>query len=77
MSAGNQVSHGFQKLILWGALSIALYAALLIFEKEVLAISSQGRWYFIVPVVIAFVFSFVHGHFTAEFWESLGIQAKK
>ncbi|MBF0416820.1 MAG: hypothetical protein HQL86_01030 [Magnetococcales bacterium] len=77
MSADVQNFHDFRKTILWGILSIGLYALLWIFEKEILTLTTHGRWLFIVPVAIAFLFSFVHGHFTAEFWDSLGIQAKK
>lgn len=77
MSADNQKSRDFRKLLLWGLLSVGLYGLLWTFESEILALSAHGRWYFSVPIAIAFLFSFVHGHFTAEFWDSLGIQAKK
>ncbi|MBF0342043.1 MAG: hypothetical protein HQL95_13930 [Magnetococcales bacterium] len=64
------------KTLIWGCLSILLYGALLMFEQPIMALSSQGKWFFIVPVTIAFIFSFVHGRFTEEFWRSLGIRAK-
>lgn len=46
-------------------------------EREVLELSSKGHWYFVLPLVIAFVFSFVHGAFTADFWDALGVKASR
>lgn len=31
----------------------------------------------LVPIVVAFVMSYVHGAFTAMFWDSLGLKAAK
>ncbi len=59
-----------------GALSLGLYILLFRFEAEVLAFSTGGGTAFIVPIVIAFVFSFVHGAFTSGFWDMLGLKAK-
>lgn len=34
----------------------------------------QGEvWLFLIPVAVAFLFSWVHGHFTSQFWELLGL----
>ncbi|WP_353572434.1 hypothetical protein [Candidatus Albibeggiatoa sp. nov. BB20] len=63
--------------ILWGIMSIALYATLYFFEQPILEASAKGGWYFIVPVTIAFIFSGVHGNFTGYFWEAFGVRAKK
>jgi hypothetical protein len=71
--SGRQVT----KLALYGVPSTGLYVLLYAFEDTLLALSAQGGWLFLVPVVIAFVFSFVHGGFTAHFWDILGIKAKK
>jgi hypothetical protein len=60
-----------------GAGSLALYLCLFLAERTILEVSSRGGWYFVVPVLIAFLFSFVHGSFTGRFWEALGIKAKK
>ena len=60
-----------------GAITLALYVLLFKNEATVLSVSSQGKWYFIVPIVIAFVFSFFHGDFTGRFWDYLGVKAKK
>lgn len=32
---------------------------------------------FAIPIVVAFLFSWVHGAFTGHFWEALGVQAAK
>ena len=57
--------------------AVGLYALLYAFEDSLLALTAQGGWLFVVPVAIAFVISFVHGGFTAHFWDLLGIKAKK
>ncbi len=62
---------------LFGLISLALYFLLYFFEDSILAFTTRGGWYFVAPVVIAFVFSYVHGNFTAYFWDILGIKAKK
>jgi len=67
----------FAKTAIYGALSLTLYVLLYLFEDSFLALSSNGRWFFLIPVTAAFVFSFVHGNFTAYFWDMLGIKAKK
>jgi hypothetical protein len=65
--------------VLFGAVSIGLYAILLI--KSDLAVELAQRtpkgeaWLFLIPIVIAFLFSYVHGTFTGLFWESLGLKA--
>ena len=71
--AGKQITRA----ALFGLVSVVLYFLLYLFEDEILAFTSHGGWYFLAPVAIAFLFSFVHGNFTAHFWEVLGIKAKK
>jgi len=65
------------RAILFGTASLIMYFILYFFEDGILDITTRGGWYFILPVLIAFVFSFVHGNFTSFFWEILGIKAKK
>ncbi|MCI0504808.1 MAG: hypothetical protein L0Z73_01730 [Gammaproteobacteria bacterium] len=67
----------FTRMLVYGVISLSLYFLLYLFEDEIQAFSSQGRWFFIAPVIIAFVFSFAHGNFTSYFWDTLGITAKK
>ncbi len=66
----------FVPVMLFGALSIALYCLLYLFNAEILALSKQGRWAFVIPIGIAFTFSLVHGNFTGQFWDLFGIEAK-
>ncbi|NGZ05820.1 MAG: hypothetical protein G8237_05630 [Magnetococcales bacterium] len=77
MSLSASRSHSLRSLRVFGMCSATLYAVLLLFEQPILAWSTRGGWYFIIPVAIAFLFSWVHGQFTAAFWDTLGIQAKQ
>lgn len=63
--------------LVYGAISIALYFCLYLFADPILQLSRQGHWYFAVPIAIAFLFSFVHGNFTGQFWDLFGVKAKQ
>ena len=67
--------------LILGASSAGLYILLFAFSHELpdlAAATREGeRLYAVVPVVIAMVFSLVHGAFTAHFWDLLGLRAKK
>lgn len=71
--AGKQVTRA----AIFGLVSLVLYFLLYFFEDSILEFTSKGGWYFIAPVILAFVFSYIHGSFTSHFWEVLGIKAKK
>jgi hypothetical protein len=59
----------------FGALSGLLYMLLFLYAREVLAASSRtDGLFFLVPIAIALVFSFVHGAFTGYFWQALGVR---
>ena len=64
-----------------GAVSAGLYFVLYLYSgmlPELAAEARQGnKLYALVPLVIALVFSFVHGAFTGRFWDLLGLRAKK
>ena len=68
-------------LLMMGIGSIALYFGLYLFNSDLIALAKQTyagqKTLFFVPILLAFLFSFVHGAFTAKFWDSLGIAAKK
>lgn len=64
-------------MILIGCLSAGLYFLLFTHQTEIIALASAGRWQALVIVMITFVFSFVHGQFTSDFWEVLGIHANQ
>ncbi|OAD21472.1 conserved hypothetical protein, membrane [Candidatus Thiomargarita nelsonii] len=66
----------FFKVLLWGILVVALYVGLYLGETPLIHWTAQGHWTFIGPIAIAFLVSFVHGHFTGEFWDVLGIKPK-
>ncbi len=65
---------------LLGISSAVIYFLLYYFEGTVLGWSQGFKkegWFFIGPIIIALVFSVVHGSFTSRFWELLGIRAKE
>jgi len=78
MASGAAVFDGKQvaRATLFGLASFALYLCLFLFELEILELSVRGSWHFLIPVAIAFVFSFTHGTFTGYFWDALGVRAK-
>lgn len=55
----------------------ALYAALFVFEKDVIRLCSRGGWGFLFPVGAAFAFSLFHGAFTGLFWDALGVRPRR
>lgn len=63
-------------LLGFGGLTVVLYFLLFYFETEIVEITSEGGWSFLIPVTIAFAISYGHGNFTAAFWDWLGIKAK-
>lgn len=73
----NRSGKQLVRALIFAVLSLVLFSLLYVFEPDLISFSSKGGWYFLVPVAIAFVFSYVHGAFTAHFWDLLGIKAKK
>lgn len=67
--------------LFFGMLSVVLYTLLYIFNfdlTQIAQVTHEGdKTLFFVPIVIALVFSLVHGSFTSHFWDVLGVQAKK
>ena len=63
-----------------GLLSAILYGFLYQYSGDVRHAAELARagekFYAIVPIIIAFVFSIVHGAFTGHFWEAMGLKAK-
>ncbi|MEW5747047.1 MAG: hypothetical protein AB1805_16585 [Nitrospirota bacterium] len=64
-------------LLFMGIVSAALYAVLLAEQDAINHYFGRGGLYAFLPVCTAFVFSFVHGSFTGNFWTVLGIEAAK
>jgi F0F1-type ATP synthase assembly protein I len=67
----------YGSLIVMGCISIALYAALLLNQDIINRYFALGGTYAFLPIATAFLFSFVHGTFTGNFWTVLGIEAAK
>ncbi len=65
------------KVVLFGSGSLGLYLALFLLGDWIIHFTVQGGWYFLIPVGIAFLFSYIHGSFTDHFWDVLGIKARK
>lgn len=67
--------------LLYGIASIVLYTLLLmnsdLFVDWAERTIKGEKSLFLIPVVVAFVFSYFHGHFTGHFWETLGLRAAK
>ena len=63
--------------IIMGVLSIGLYALLFVKEDLINSTFGKGGAYALLPIATAFLFSFVHGSFTGNFWTVLGIEAAK
>ena len=76
-------SHGSSKkkpygaAIILGVVSLALYVGLLTQQEMVNQYFTKGGAYAFLPIATAFIFSFVHGNFTGNFWTILGIEASK
>lgn len=67
----------YAKTIILGMIAAALYALLLMKQEVINDYFTRGSLYAFLPIGIAFLFSFVHGTFTGNFWTIMGIEAKK
>ena len=65
----------------FGLLSVILYSLLYYFSADLTNIAQAThaghKAMFFVPIVLALVFSMIHGAFTAHFWDVLGVKPKK
>jgi hypothetical protein len=63
----------------FGIGSLLLYMLLFTYAEQLVAWAAETRQgnkaLFLIPIVIAFIFSWVHGSFTGHFWELLGVRA--
>jgi hypothetical protein len=79
-SSSRSLGALFTTLIL-GTASAGLYILMFAYSHKLPALAAATRegetLYAVVPVLIAMVFSLVHGAFTAHFWDLLGLRAKK
>jgi hypothetical protein len=67
--------------LLFGIASVVMYTLLLmnsdLFVDWAERTIKGEKSLFLIPVVVAFVFSYFHGTFTGHFWETLGLRAAK
>ncbi len=65
------------KTLVFGAATAALYAAVFTNSDTIMHLFTKGGIYALLPVATVFVFSYVHGSFTSNFWSALGIEGSK
>ena len=63
--------------LVMGLLSAAMYTFLLMKQTTINSYTAMGGAYAFLPIATAFLFSYVHGSFTGNFWTILGIEASK
>jgi len=63
-------------MIIFGAVSLSGYAALMTHQGWVSETFTTGGWHAAYPVLTAVVFSFIHGAFASNLLSVLGIEAK-
>jgi hypothetical protein len=74
-------SHGhkkpYMKALFFGLISVGLYAALLLNQDTLNSTFGKGGMFAFLPIITAFLFSFVHGTFTGDFWTVMGVEASQ
>ena len=76
-SQGSSKKKPYAAAIIMGIASLALYAGLLTQQGVINEYFTKGGVYAFLPIAAAFIFSFVHGNFTGNFWTVLGVEASK
>ncbi|MBF0487363.1 MAG: hypothetical protein HQK98_04315 [Nitrospirae bacterium] len=67
----------YGKAIVLGIVSLVLYTILFTEQHVLNEVFAKGGYFALLPIATAFLFSFVHGNFTGNFWDIIGISAKK
>ena len=65
---------------LYGGARLLLYILLFLYADLFVTWAEQTKDYkalFLIPIMVAFIFSYFHGAFTGLFWEILGLRAAK
>jgi hypothetical protein len=69
------------KAVGYGIVSAVMYFALFKYSDHFVEWASRTRQgeklLFIIPIIVAFGFSYFHGAFTGYFWDMLGFKAAK
>ena len=76
-SQENSKKKPYGAAIIMGIGSLALYVFLLMKQDVLNTYFTKGGVYAFLPIATAFLFSFVHGNFTGNFWTLLGVEASK
>lgn len=63
------------KTMIFGLLSAGLYTGVFMNTELIMSYFTKGGWYAAFPIGTAFLFSYVHGAFTGNFWSLLGIES--
>jgi hypothetical protein len=63
------------KTIAYGLATAALYAAVFLNVDSVMHYFTRGGWFAALPVATVFLVSYVHGSFSHNVWEVMGIRA--
>ncbi len=75
-----KMKKNYLPFLIMGILSLSLYTLLYLFSTDIVSFAqntnSGQKSLFLIPIVIAMVFSLVHGAFTSHFWDILGVKAK-
>jgi len=77
MAQSNTKKKPVGAMIVMGIISIALYTTLLLKQDLLNSTFANGGWYALLPIIMAFVFSYFHGSFTGHFWTVLGVEAAR
>ncbi|MFO7605377.1 MAG: hypothetical protein R6W72_03605 [Desulfurivibrionaceae bacterium] len=64
-------------MLLFGGISLIMYYLLMTNQGVITESTTRGGWYAALPILAAFVFSFIHGAFASNILTVLGIVAKK
>jgi hypothetical protein len=70
-------ANALKGAVIFGLVTAACYLAVFLNSGLVMKYFTKGGLYALLPVGTAFLFSFVHGAFTGNFWSALGIEASK
>ena len=76
-SQENRKKRPYGLALILGIISLMLYVVLLTQQEVVNEYFTKGGMYAFLPIATAFIFSFVHGNFTGNFWTVLGVEASK
>jgi len=65
------------RMIVFGALTAALYTGFFTYADTIAAHFAQGSFWAAGPIATVFVVSYLHGEFANNLWQVLGVSAIK